>query len=318
MAELVVHEDLARLRASAEQLAEESLAGSTRRAYQYDWARFVAFCRARDLDPLGPPGQVALYLAHRVDDGAGVSVLSRALAAVAKGYQAAGLPNPRRDPAVALVYSGARRRLGVAPEQVEAVLPSHLRAMVERLPMTGQSRLRSIRNRALLTLGWASGARRSTLVALDVEDLTWVPEGLRVRVRRSKTDQEGKGTVVGVPYAGTMTVCAVRAVRDWLDAAGVTGGPLFQGVVPTGGAVTGHRLTCRQVANIVATAARNADLTGRFAGHSLRRGLVTSAVRAGKPLKSVMAQTGHKTTDVLMRYVQEQTLFADNAAAGLL
>ena len=157
------------------------------------------------------------------------------------------------------------------------------------------------------------------MVGLNVSDLTWVPEGLRVTIRRSKTDQEGRGVAVGVPYAGTMSVCAVRAVRDWIDAAGLTGdAALFQGVTPRGEAATGHRLTCRQVANVIAGAAKRADLVGRYAGHSLRAGLVTSAVRAGKPLRSVMAQTGHKTMDVLMRYVREQQMFVDNAAAGLL
>lgn len=310
--------DLEQLAEQAEQLAAESLAASTRRAYQYDWGRFVAFCAERGLDPLGPPGQIALYLTHRVEQGASVAVLSRALAAVAKGFAAAGKGNPRRDPAVALVYAGARRRLGVSAEQVEALLPTHLRTMVDRMPKTGPHLLRSVRNRALLALGWSLGARRSELVALDVDDLAWVPEGLRVRMRRGKTDQEGRGRVVGVPYASQLEVCAVRAVREWLDVAGITEGPVFQGTSAKGDTVTGHRLTCRQVANVVAVCARRASLPGRFSGHSLRAGLVTTAVRANKPLKSVMAQTGHKTVEVLMRYVREQAMFTDNAAAGLL
>lgn len=314
----IVKADLERLAGEAEKLAAESIAASTRRVYQADWHRYVAFCAEHELSPLGPAGQVALYLTHRVEQGAKLATVSRALAAVSKAYQAAGLPNPRRDPAVALVFSGARRRLGVSAEQVEAILPTQLRAMVDRMPMVGCHRLRSLRNRALLTLGWSTGLRRSTLVALDVADLAWVPEGLRVRVRRSKTDQEGRGQTIGVPYASTLSLCAVRCVREWLDEAGITEGAIFRGTSPRGDAVTDHRLTDRQVGNIVAACARRAHLDGRYAGHSLRAGLVTTAVRAGKPLKSIMAQTGHKTIEMIMRYVREQQVFADNAAAGLL
>ena len=161
-------------------------------------------------------------------------------------------------------------------------------------------------------------ARRVELVGLDVDDLTWVPEGLRVRVRRSKTDQEGRGRTVGVPYASTLDVCAVRAVREWLDAAEITEGPVFRGTSPRGDAVTAHRLTTRQVANVVGRAADRAGMEGRHAGHSLRAGFVTAAVRAGKPVKAVMQQTGHRTVEMIMRYVREQAIFADNAAAGLL
>lgn len=318
MTDLVLIDDLPQLAEQAASLAEESLSPATRSAYRADWGRYVAFCEQRSIDPWGPAGQVALYLAHRVEQGATVAVLSRALAAISKAHQTRNLPNPRRDPAVALVYSGARRRLGVSVEQVEAILPSHLRTMVERMPRTGPHRLRSLRNRALLSLGWAMAARRVELVGLDVEDLTWVPEGLRVRIRRSKTDQEARGRVVGVPYASTLDVCAVRAVREWLDAAGITEGPVFRGTSPRGDEVTDHRLTTRQVANVVGRAADRAGLEGRHAGHSLRAGFVTAAVRAGKPIKAVMAQTGHRTVEMIMRYVREQAIFSDNAAAGLL
>jgi integrase len=309
---------VADLAAKAQALAAESIAGSTRRVYAYDWRRFTEWCQAHELDPLGPPGIVALYLTARVEDGASVAALSRCLAAIARAHQAAGRSNPRRDPAVALVFSGARRKLGVAPEQVEAILPTQLRVMVERMPKTGPHRIRYLRNRALLTLGWTIGCRRSELVALDVADLEWVPEGLRVRIRRSKTDQEGKGRVVGVPYASQLQVCAVRALREYLDGVGVTEGPVFCGTTAKGDALTGHRLTDRQVANVIGTCAKRADLAGRFAGHSLRAGFVTAAVRANKSLRSVMQQTGHRTTEVLMRYVREQAIFNDNAAAGLL
>lgn len=313
--QLAVMADLA---AKATELAAESIAPATRRVYASDWRRFGEWCSQHELDPLGPAGIVALYLTARVEAGASVSALSRCLAAIARAHQAAGKPNPRRDPAVALVFSGARRRLGVAPEQVEAVMPTQLRVMIDRMPRTGPHRLRYLRNRAMLTLGWTIGCRRSELVALDVTDLEWVPEGLRVRIRRSKTDQEAKGRSVGVPYASTIAVCAVRAVREYLDETGIVEGPVFRGTSSRGDAMTGHRLTDRQVANVIGTCARRADLAGRFAGHSLRAGFVTAAVRANKSLRSVMQQTGHRTTEVLMRYVREQAIFSDNAAAGLL
>lgn len=304
---------------SAASYAEDSLAHNTRITYASAWRKWTAFCDERGFDPYGPRGQIAIYLAWLADNGAKVSTVSIALCAVCKAYEARGLPSPREDRAVKLVYQGIRRRVGIAPEQVEAILPHHLRSMVDALPEPlGKERLRSLRNRAMLTVGWASGMRRSEIVALQVADVKEVPEGLTLTIRRSKTDQEGKGRVVAVPYGAWLQTCPVRSLKSWLEAAEVKEGPLFRTVTPDGMGVRPWSLTDRQLANVVKQCARRAGVEGRFAGHSLRAGLVTSAVRANKQIKSIQAVTGHKTLEVLYRYVREQELFKDNPAAGLV
>ena len=304
---------------AAASYAEDSLAHNTRVTYASAWRKWAAFCTDRGFGPYGPRGQVAIYLAWLADSGAKVSTVSIALCAICKAYEMRDLPSPREDRAVKLVYQGIRRRVGIAPEQVEAVLPHHLRSMVDGLPEPlDKHRLRSLRNRAMLTLGWASGMRRSEIVALQVSDVREVPEGLTVTIRRSKTDQEGRGRLVAVPYGAWLQTCPVRSLKAWLEAADIKDGPLFRSVSPDGMGVREWALTDRQLANVVKQTARRAGVEGRFAGHSLRAGLVTSAVRANKPIKSIQAVTGHKTLEVLYRYVREQEMFRDNPAAGLI
>jgi site-specific recombinase XerD len=304
---------------SAANYAEEALAKNTKVTYASAWRKWAAFCADRDFDPYGPRGQIAIYLAWLADNGAKSSTVNIALCAICKAYETANLPSPREDRAVKLVYQGIRRKIGIAPEQVEAVLPHHLRAMVDFLPEPmDKHRLRTLRNRSLLTLGWVGGMRRSEIVALEVADVVEVPDGLRVTIRRSKTDQEGRGRAIGIPYGSRLETCPVRNFRAWIAASGITEGPVFRTVTPDGMGVRPWAITDRQLANIVAKCATRAGVEGRFAGHSLRAGLVTSAVRAGKQIKSIQAQTGHKTLEVLYRYVREQELFKDSPAAGLV
>lgn len=310
--------DLHRLRETADALANEALSESTRRCYASDWSRWTDWCEAQGLDPLGPSGQLALYIAHLVNEGAKVATIDRAVSAISKAYVLAERPNPRQDPAVRLVYRGARRRIGVAPEQVEAILPSQLKAMVESLPKGIHQDLRSARNRASLVMGWAGGFRRSELLGLDIEDVSVQEEGLRVKIRRSKTDQEGRGRVIGLPYASVAVVCPVRSYLAWVRIAGIEDGPLFRRISRDGRTVEPERLSPRQFSDIVKMAAKRASLDGRYSGHSLRAGLVTSAVQAKKNPKAIMQQTGHKTVAMIMRYVREQGVWDDNAATGLL
>jgi len=303
---------------AAQSLAEDALAPATRRAYRADWNRWVAWCKSHGFDPLGQSGTLALYLAEMVSRGMKIPTIDRALSAISLAYRLADKPNPRLDPAVAAVFKGARRRVGVAPEQMTAILPSQLARMVEGLPMGEHSRLRSIRDRAALVLGFCGGFRRSELLALDVRDVVEVPEGLKIFIRRSKTDQEGKGRWIGLPYASVLSVCPVRSYRDWLAASGITEGPVFRTISKDGLEVLETRLCERRFCDVVKSSAQRVGLTGRYGGHSLRAGLVTAAMQAKKNPKSIMQQTGHRTMDILLRYVREQGLFDDNPAAGLL
>lgn len=305
--------DLADLLEEACTLAEGSRSPATRRAYTRDFETFSRWCASRGQTPLpARPELVAAYLAH-LGEAYAPSTIDRALVAIGQAHKAAGHPSPCAHELVRQVRRGLRRRLGVAPHQKAALLAAQLRALVDTLPAD----LAGVRDRAILTLGFALASRRSELVALDVADLEAVPEGLRVTIRRSKTDQEGHGRFVGVPH-GSTSACPVRAVQAWTTAAGRTTGPLFVGVTRWG-QPTDQRLDGRDVARILQRRALAAGLDPReLAGHSLRAGLVTSARRSGVPARDIQNATGHTTTKMVERYDRELELFANAPSRGLL
>jgi site-specific recombinase XerD len=301
--------------ARAESFAAASRAASTRRAYAADLRAFAAWCSARALCSLPASGEtVALYLSELACSGRKVAGISRALTAINQAHARAGHPRPRASAAVGEVWKGIRRTLGIAPTAQKApLLLEGLRAAVAALPATR----RGLRDRALLVLGWALGARRGELVALDVEDLRETPEGLEVTIRRSKTDQEAEGRRVGVPFGSNPLTCPVRAVRAWRKASGILSGALFRGVTRAG-SLTPHRLDAGDVARTVKRAAHAAGLDAReLAAHSLRAGLVTQAAKSGKSERVIMRQTGHRSIAQVRRYIRDADLFHDNAAQGI-
>jgi site-specific recombinase XerD len=176
--------------------------------------------------------------------------------------------------------------------------------------------MKGLRDRALLLLGFAGAFRRSELVALDVADLEETEEGMRVAIRRSKTDQEGKGEVIGITRGSVN--CPVKAVKTWLQATSITGGPLFRPVTK-GSRVGNSRLTDKSVAGIIKTYARRLGLNeADFSGHSLRSGFLTSVARRGASVFKMRDVSRHKSMDVLQSYIRDAELFRDHAGAGLL
>jgi integrase len=309
-------ESIERLVESARRYVEQGKAKSTRRAYRASFAGFEEWCTSRGLSACpSPPATVAIYLAALADAGAAVATIEKMLAAIAHEHRSRGFVWPRGEPAVRETMAGIRRTIGTSPTTKKApVGDDELAALVATL---GED-LAGLRDRALLTLGWSSACRRSELVALDVADLEFQTEGLHVRVRRSKNDQEAKGLDKGVPYASSPALCAVRAVRAWLDAAGIKEGAIFRGVDRYGN-VAKNRLADRTVARVVQRAALAAGLDpARYGGHSLRSGFMTTAAEKGRPLEAIMRQTGHKSERVARGYIQHATVFVNNPAKGLV
>jgi integrase len=305
--------------ASIEDLAEEafrfaaaSKAPATVRAYRSDWRDFTAWCECRSLEAL-PAGAetVALYVAD-LAGWAKPATIGRRLSAISQAHQTAGYPTPTHAAAVRATMAGIRRTLGVAQAAKAPVVTAVLRAMVATLD---GRRLIGVRDRALLLVGFAGAFRRSELVALDVADVADGPDGLTVTLRRSKTDQEGAGRKVGIPYGSHPATCPVRAYRAWLEASGIAEGPVFRPVDRHGRMAPG-RLSGRAVALVVkrSLAAVGVDPAG-YAGHSLRAGLATAAAQAGASERAIMAQTGHKSLPMVRRYIRDGNLFRDNAAA---
>lgn len=195
----------------------------------------------------------------------------------------------------------------------QALLLEQLRQLLATLPET----LIGCRDRALLLVGYAGGFRRSELAALTCEDLRFTEEGLVVLLRRGKTDQTGAGRTVGIPYGSAPHTCPVRAVKRWLEQAGITTGPLFRGFSGRGQRLE-QPLSGQQVWRILKRACADAGLKPEeFGAHSLRSGMVTQAIRGGASDHAIMAQTGHKSSEMVRRYRRETDLFRDNAGTKL-
>jgi integrase len=292
----------------------DAISPATRRAYQSDWRSFAAWCSERGTSALpAHPATVAAYLRHVEGAGRRVSTISRALASISEGHKAAGHDSPRSSVVVRKTLQAIRRRLGVAPVQKSPILADQLRRMLSALGTD----LQGLRDRALLLVGFAGAFRRSELVALDVRDLRFIEEGLEIILRRSKTDPEGAGRTVGIPYGSTAKVCPVRALQAWLEAAQVAKGRVFRSVSRDG--KLGAAASDKAVARAVKRAARLAGLDpSQFSGHSLRAGLATAAAKAGKSERAIMKQTGHRSVAMVRRYIRDADLFSDNASAGLL
>ncbi|MBK8994136.1 MAG: tyrosine-type recombinase/integrase [Myxococcales bacterium] len=306
--------ELVELAASATAYAVESLARNTLRAYESDWRGFVAWCRSHGLEPLcAEEATVVLYLTESADMGKKVSTVGRRLAAISHFQRLEGCEAPTDSAAVRTTLRGIRRRRGAPQNRKAPLVVEELRRVVMPLP----DDLRGARDRAILTVGFGAARRRAEIVALDVSDLTFVEDGLTVLVRRSKTDQEGVGFVVGVPFGSVASTCPVLALRRWLDLAGITAGPVFRSINIKN--VLGPRLSDRAVAEIIKKRVAAVGLDPeRYSGHSLRAGLATSAAKAGKTERSIMKQTGHESPTMLRRYIRIAELFTDNAADGVL
>jgi integrase len=176
------------------------------------------------------------------------------------------------------------------------------------------SGLIGVRDRAMILLGFAGAFRRSELVGLNIEDCEFGKDGLTITLRRSKTDQDGEGRKIGIPYGSNPETCPVRTVQGWMEQATITIGPLFRSITRHGRLRPG-RLSGIDVARVVKKLAVRAGLdAAKYAGHSLRTGHATTAAIAGASERSIMNQTGHRSVQMVRRYIRDGSLFRDNSA----
>ena len=283
--------------------------------YESDLRHFAAWCDLEGLDALpAAPATVAAYLTAHAGTLA-VSTLRRRLAAISVMHQAVGFSGdrlPTRAAEVKAVWSGIRRVHGIAPKKVRAARTKVINALVAPLG----PRPIEVRDRAMLLIGFAGALRRSELVALDVADITEDDDGLRLLLRRSKTDQEGETKTLGLPYGSNPATCPVRAWRAWRQTAGIDDGPAFRAITRHGRIATG-RLSDRAVAKMISRRALAARLDGHFAGHSLRAGFATEGYAQGTPELAVMRHGRWRSAAVMRGYVEEGGIWTDNTAARL-
>ena len=306
---------LVSLSQQAREFAAAAKASNTLRAYQSDWRDFRQWCETHQLASLPAlPQTVALYLTDRAAT-LKTSSLARRLTTINRAHQAAGQPSPAtmQNAIVSEVWKGIKRKKGIAQHGKKPFLTPDLRRMIAALPPD----LQGLRDRALLLAGFAGGFRRSELAGLRIEDLETTPDGLIVRLGRSKTDQEGQGRSVALPYGSDPETCPVRALRAWLEHAGTMAGPVFR-AIDRCGLVSDKRLHADSIGYLVKRAAGLAGLeTAEYAGHSLRSGLATQAAMNGASELAIMKQTGHRSLATVRKYIREGSLFRDNAATKL-
>jgi site-specific recombinase XerD len=297
----------------AREFIRASKAENTLRGYQSDWRAFCAWCEGHGVCPLPATADiVAAYIAECAGH-LKVGSIQRRLNAIAEVHKAAEHESPMQNAIVRNTLKGIRRTLGTAQSRKTAVLTDEIRKMMN----VANDGTMGARDRALILLGFAGAFRRSELVGLDVENCTFGRDGLTITLRRSKTDQDGVGRKIGIPYGSNPETCPVRTIQAWIESAAISTGPLFRSLNRHGQVQTG-RLSGIDVARVVKKLAQRAGLNAaKYAGHSLRAGHATSAAIAGASERSIMNQTGHRSVHMVRRYIREGSLFRENSAGKL-
>ena len=295
----------------AREYARASKSEATLKVYATVWRAYTAWCDRKGLSAMpATPDVIVAYIVEQAER-LKPQTIQKHLAAISQVHKMEGLDSPVQTEPVRIVLRGLKRTRGIASSPKKALRVEHIKRMVRILP---ESKI-GIRDKGLLLLGFVAGMRRSEIVALDVSDLTFEPEGLVITIRRSKRDQEGQGRKVAVPRGKHEETCPVRAIQRWLEVSGIQSGPLFLRLDRAG---LQNRLSDKSVALIVKRAAAKAGLDpAMFAGHSLRRGFASSASRAGAAERDIARTTGHRSMMVLRGYIEEGTLF-ENCAARVL
>jgi integrase len=289
-------------------LVRDSLSEATQRAYQCDLQHFghagwTIPATAED---------IALYLVSQSSHSS-IATIQRRLASIAKAHKSRGLCNPTTAELVRATLRGLKRSRGVAQRQAAPLLKRDLLCACQAIG----SRSKDARDRALLLIGFAGGFRRSELVGLNWQDILIVPQGLEITIRRSKTDQNGKGRKLGIPY-GRSDCCPVYALKQWQSLTLDTEGPVFR-PVDRHHRISKTRLSGGAVSDVIRKRLEAVGIDpSHYSGHSLRSGFATSAAMAGVSSWSIRKQTGHASDATLARYIRDGELFLNNAAAALL
>ncbi|MEI6521530.1 MAG: site-specific integrase [bacterium] len=304
----------ASLISQAQDYVKQAKSENTRKAYESDWQDFTAWCNLHNCHYLPAlPETVTLYLTDLISQHRKVSTLARRLVAISQAHKYHGHTSPTIATVVRETLKGIRREHGSKCETVDALTTADIRTICQSLPDS----IIGKRDRTLLLLGFAGAFRRSELVNLNIDDIEESTEGLRINIRHSKTDQEGEGRMVGIPYGSDIQTCPVRSYKLWIETSGITADAIFRGL-DKGGHIISIRLSDRAVAQIIQRTTQHAGLNHKHvAGHSLRAGHATSAARAGVSERIIMKQTGHRSEKMVRRYIREGQLFTENSAALL-
>jgi len=293
---------------------QSSKAINTVRAYKSDFNDFGLFCAQNGFKSLpSEPKIVSLYLTYLSTKDAKMSTLKRRLVSIGVIHKLKGHYLDTKHPSIMENIMGIKRRKGSIQKGKKPILISSLKIIIDVIDQQNREEIKKLRDRSIILIGFSGGFRRNEIVSLDYDDLDFVPEGLKINIKRSKTDQFGEGSKKALPYFDNSQYCPVVSLKNWIEKTNINSGPLFRRF-SKGSRLTEKRLTDQTVALLIKEYLQLAGIDSKnYSGHSLRSGFATSAAESGAEERSIMAMTGHKSTEMVRRYIKEANLFKNNA-----
>ena len=293
---------------------KNSKAVNTVRAYKSDFKDFGLFCVQNEFKALpSEPKIISLYLTHLSTKEAKLSTIKRRLVSIGVIHKIKGHYLDTKHPIIIENLMGIKRRKGTVQKGKKPILTNDLVKLINVIDKAKIVDIKKLRDKSILLIGFAGGFRRNEIVSLDFEDLDFVIEGLKITVKKSKTDQYGEGLIKGLPYFENKMYCPATTLKKWLNVSKIKDGALFRRFTK-GSKLTKSRLTDQTVALIIKEYLNLAGINStNYSGHSLRSGFATSAAESGAEERSIMAMTGHKSTEMVRRYIKDANLFKNNA-----
>ncbi|MDA8537857.1 tyrosine-type recombinase/integrase [Candidatus Pelagibacter bacterium] len=293
---------------------QNSKAKNTVRAYKSDFNDFGLFCAQNGFKSLpSEPKIVSLYLTYLSTKDTKMSTLKRRLVSIGVIHKLKGHYLDTKHPSIIENIMGIKRRKGSIQKGKKPILINNLRSIINVIDEQKKEQIKKLRDRSIILIGFSGGFRRNEIVSLNYDDLDFVTEGLKISLRKSKTDQFGEGTVKALPYFDNTQYCPVLSLKKWIQISKINKGPLFRRFTK-GLNLSENRLTDQTVALLIKEYLRLAGLDSKnYSGHSLRSGFATTAAESGAEERSIMAMTGHKSTEMVRRYIKEANLFKNNA-----
>jgi len=306
--------DLKALREETLLNLQSSKANNTVRAYKSDFKDFELFCLQNEFKSLpSEPKIVSLYLTSLATKNAKMTTLKRRIVSIGVIHKLKGHYLDTKHPSIIENIMGIKRRKGSIQNRKKPILISSLKEIINVIDDQKKEEIKKLRDRSIILIGFSGGFRRNEIVSLDYDDLDFVPEGVKINLKKSKTDQFGEGFTKALPYFDNSQYCPVVTLKKWIEISKIISGPLFRRFIK-GSKLSDNRLTDQTVALLIKEYLNLAGIDSKnYSGHSLRSGFATSAAESGAEERNIMAMTGHKSTEMVRRYIKEANLFKNNA-----
>ena len=293
---------------------QSSKAKNTIRAYKSDFKDFSLFCVQNGFKSLpSEPKVISLYLTHLSTNSSKMSTLKRRLVSIGVIHKVKGHYLDTKHPTIIENLMGIKRRKGSIQKGKKPILINDLKLIIKAIDDELIEEIKKLRDKSIVLIGFSGGFRRSEIVSLDIEDLDFVSEGLKITIRKSKTDQFGEGSLKALPYFNNKEYCPVINLKKWIKISKIENGALFRRF-NKGSKLSEKRLTDQSVALLIKEYLKLAGIDNKnYSGHSLRSGFATASAESGADERSIMTMTGHKSTEMVRRYIKEANLFKNNA-----